>query len=74
MKIRSIKNIWMAVICLMISFIAFPDQILSKTTKTSKATKSLNKAKTTEKAQAPQTTRPPPLSRAASVVMLNQPF
>jgi D-alanyl-D-alanine carboxypeptidase (penicillin-binding protein 5/6) len=65
MKICSIKNIWMAVICLMISFIAFPDQILSKTTKTSKATKSLNKAKTTEKAQSPQTTRAAPTTESS---------
>ena len=65
MKIRSIKNICMAVICLMISFIAFPDQILSKTTKTSKATKSLNKAKTTEKAQSPQTTRAAPTTESS---------
>jgi len=60
MKIRSIKNIWIAVICLMISSIAFPGQILSKTTKTSKAMKSLNKGKTTQKAQTQQTTQATP--------------
>jgi D-alanyl-D-alanine carboxypeptidase (penicillin-binding protein 5/6) len=60
MKIRSIKNSWMAVIFLMISFIAFPDQILSKTTKTSKAMKPLHKAQTTQKAQTPKTTQAAP--------------
>jgi len=60
MKIRSIKNICTAVMFLMISFIVFPDHILSKTTKTSKAMKSSNKAQTIQKAQTPQTTQATP--------------
>ena len=57
MKIHSFKNIWIAAIFLTISFIAFPNQILSKTTKASKLTKSSKKAQTTQKAQIPQTTQ-----------------
>jgi len=60
MKIRSIKNIWTAIMVLMISFIVFPDPILSKTTKTSKAMKPSQKAQTTQKAQTPQTTQATP--------------
>jgi len=57
MKIHSFKNIWIAAIFLTISFIAFPNQILSKTTKASRSTKSSKKAQTTQKAQIPQTTQ-----------------
>jgi len=60
MKIRAFKNTWMAVLFLMISFIVFPNQIFSKTTKTSKVAKPSPKAQTTHKAQTPQKTQAVP--------------
>ncbi len=49
--IRSHKNAWMTILFLVIFLTIFPNQILSKTTKTSKTTKASPKAKTSEKAE-----------------------
>ena len=57
--IRSHKNVCATILILFCFLIAFPNQIFSKTTKTSKSTKALSKSKTSHKAettQTPQTT------------------
>jgi D-alanyl-D-alanine carboxypeptidase (penicillin-binding protein 5/6) len=56
MMIRFHKNVWMTILLLILFLIAFPNQILSKTTKTSKIPKASQKAKTTQKTDASQTT------------------
>jgi D-alanyl-D-alanine carboxypeptidase (penicillin-binding protein 5/6) len=56
MMIRSHKNVWMTILFLILFLIAFPNQILSKTTKTSKTPKASQKAKTTQKTDTSQTT------------------
>ncbi len=53
--IRFQKNIWMTVLLLLIFFIAFPNPILSKTTRASKTPKTSWKAKTSQKTETPQT-------------------
>ena len=57
MKICSFKNIWMATLFLSIFFIAFPNHIFSKMTKTSKTTKATQKAKASQKTQISKTTQ-----------------
>ena len=52
--IRSRKNVWMAILFLIIFLTIFPNQILSKTTKASKSPKASPKAKTSEKAETSQ--------------------
>ncbi len=54
--IRFHKNGWMTILFLILFLIAFPNQILSKTTKTSKIPKASQKAKTTQKTDTSQTT------------------
>jgi len=54
--IRFRKNGWMIILLLMFFFMAFPNQIFSKTAKTSKTPKSPQKAKTTQKTATSQTT------------------
>ncbi len=56
MMIRFHKNGWMTILFLILFLIAFPNQILSKTTKTSKIPKASQKAKTTQRTDASQTT------------------
>jgi D-alanyl-D-alanine carboxypeptidase (penicillin-binding protein 5/6) len=56
MMIRFHKNGWMTILFLILFLIAFPNQILSKTTKTSKIIKASQKAKTTQKTDTSQTT------------------
>ena len=56
MMIRSRKNGWMTILFLILFLMAFPNQILSKTTKTSKIPKASQKAKTTQKTDTSQTT------------------
>jgi len=56
MMIRFHKNGWMTILFLILFLIAFPNQILSKTTKTSKIPKASQKAKTTQKTDTSQTT------------------
>jgi serine-type D-Ala-D-Ala carboxypeptidase (penicillin-binding protein 5/6) len=46
------KNVWMTIPLLIVFLIAYPNLILSKTTKTSKTTKASQKAKNTEKTEA----------------------
>jgi len=60
MKIRAFKNIWMAVSILLISFIVFPNQIFSKTTRTSKVAKPSPKAQTAHKARTSEKTQAAP--------------
>lgn len=54
--IHSHKNGWMTILFLILFLIAFPNQILSKTTKTSNIPKASQKAKTTQKTDTSQTT------------------
>lgn len=54
--IRFHKNGWMTILFLILFLIAFPNQILSKTTKTSNIPKASQKAKTTQKTDTSQTT------------------
>ena len=56
MMIHSHKNGWMTILFLILFLIAFPNQILSKTTKTSNIPKASQKAKTTQKTDTSQTT------------------
>jgi len=56
MMIRSRKNGWMIILFLTLFLMGFPNQIFSKTTKTSKIPKASQKAKTTQKADTSQTT------------------
>ena len=56
MMIRFRKNGWMIILFLMFFFMAFPNQILSKTAKTSKTPKATQKPKTTQKTTASQAT------------------
>ncbi len=53
--IRSHKNVCATILILFCFLIAFPNQIFSKTTKTSKSTKALSKSKTSHKAETTQT-------------------
>jgi len=57
MRIHSSVNISIAAIFLIISLMALPDQILSKTTKASRPTEASKKAQTPQKAKIPQTTQ-----------------
>ena len=56
MMIRSHKNGWMIILFLILFLMAFPNQIFSKTTKTSKTPKASQKAKTIQKAETSQAT------------------
>jgi len=56
MMIRSRKNGWMIILFLILFLMSFPNQIFSKTTKTSKIPKASQKAKTTQKTDTSQTT------------------
>src|SRR4030043_1631008 len=56
MMIRSRKNGWMIILFLTLFLMGFPNQIFSKTTKTSKIPKASQKAKPPQKADPPQTT------------------
>jgi len=72
--IRSHKNVWMTILFLILFLIAFPNQILSKTTKTSKTPKVSQKAKTsqkTETTQASQTTSGALQCDAQSAVLMD---
>jgi D-alanyl-D-alanine carboxypeptidase (penicillin-binding protein 5/6) len=57
MKIRSFKNIWIPTLILITFFIAFPNQIFSKTTKTSQRPQKPRKVQTQQTTQAAQTTQ-----------------
>lgn len=54
--IRSYKNGWMTLLILILFLVVFPNQILSKTTKTSKTPKASEKMKTTPKTETSQAT------------------
>jgi len=71
--IRFHKNVWMSVLLSIIFFIAFPNQILSKTTKTSKVSKAPQKAKIPQKteAQASQATSGSLQCDAQSAVLMD---
>jgi D-alanyl-D-alanine carboxypeptidase (penicillin-binding protein 5/6) len=56
MMIRFRKNGWMVILFLMLFLAAFPNQIFSKTIKTSKTPKASQKAKTTQKTETSQAT------------------
>jgi D-alanyl-D-alanine carboxypeptidase (penicillin-binding protein 5/6) len=56
MMIRSYKNGWMTLLILILFLVAFPNQILSKTIKTSKTPKASEQVKTTPKTDTSQTT------------------
>jgi D-alanyl-D-alanine carboxypeptidase (penicillin-binding protein 5/6) len=55
--IRSHKNAWMTILILFCFLVAFPNQIFSRTTKTSKPPKASPKAKTHPKAETTQTSQ-----------------
>jgi D-alanyl-D-alanine carboxypeptidase (penicillin-binding protein 5/6) len=57
MKIRSHKKEWMTILFLVFFLIVFPNQILSKTTKTSKTPKAPPKAKISQKVEISQTSQ-----------------
>jgi D-alanyl-D-alanine carboxypeptidase (penicillin-binding protein 5/6) len=59
MMMRSYKNGWMALLILILFLAAFPNQILSKTTKTSKTPKASQNVKTTPKTETSQATPAP---------------
>ena len=72
--IRFRKNGWLAILLFVIFAVAFPNQILSKTTTTSKAHKASQKSKTherTEKSQAGQTTSGSLQCDAQSAVLMD---
>jgi len=54
MMIRFYKNFWMTILFLMFFLMAYPNPILSKTTKASKTPKASQKAKTSQKAETTQ--------------------
>jgi D-alanyl-D-alanine carboxypeptidase (penicillin-binding protein 5/6) len=56
MVMRSYKNAWMTLLILILFLAAFPNQILSKTTKTSKTPKASQNVKTTPKTETSQAT------------------
>ena len=56
MMIRSCKNGWMIILVLILFLMSFPNQIFSKTTKTSKTPKASQKAKTIQKTETSQAT------------------
>ncbi len=56
---RSYKNGWMTLLILILFLAAFPNQILSKTTKTSKTPKASQNVKTTPKTETSQATPAP---------------
>lgn len=55
MKIHSHKNIWIPTLFFMVFFIAFPNQIFSKTTKTSQNAQKVRKTQTQQPPQVAQT-------------------
>ena len=57
MKIRSHKNGWMVILVLMLFLIAFPNQLLSKTIRTSKTHKAPPKAKISKKVETSQSSQ-----------------
>ena len=72
--IRIHKNVWMAILFLVIFAVAFPNQILSKTATTSRAHKASQKSKThqrTETSQASQTTSGSLQCDAQSAVLMD---
>jgi len=72
--IRFYKNVWMAILFLIIFAVACPNQILSKTATTSKAHKASQKSKTherTETSQASQTTSGSLQCDAKSAVLMD---
>ena len=69
--IRFYKNGWMTVLLLVILLIIFPNQILSKTTKTSKTAKAHAKAPQKTEAQASQTTSGSLQCDAQSAVLMD---
>jgi D-alanyl-D-alanine carboxypeptidase (penicillin-binding protein 5/6) len=71
MKIRSFKNIWIPTLILMIFFIAFPNQIFSKTTKTSQRVQKPRKAQTQQTTQAAQTPQSGLQCDAQSAVLMD---
>ena len=57
MMIHSHKNVWMTILLLILFLVAFPNQILSRTTKTSKSTNALLREKTSKKVETLQTSQ-----------------
>ena len=57
MMIHSHKNVWMTILLLILFLVAFPNQILSRTTKTSKSTNALLREKTSKKVETSQTSQ-----------------
>ena len=71
MKNRSFKNIWIPTLILMTFFIAFPNQIFSKTAKTSQRPQKPRKAQTQQAPQAAQTTQGGLQCDAQSAVLMD---
>ena len=71
MKIRSFKIIWIPTLFLMIFFIAFPNQIFSKTTKTSQRHQKPRKVQTQQAPQPAQTTQGGLQCDAQSAVLMD---
>ena len=68
---RSFKNIWISTLILMIFFIAFPNQIFSKTTKTSQRVQKSRKIQTQQTTQAAQTSQSGLQCDAQSAVLMD---
>ncbi len=71
MKIRSLKNIWISTLILMIFFIAFPNPIVSKTVKTSPKVRKAQKTQTQQSPPSVQTSQNPLQCDAQSVVLMD---
>jgi D-alanyl-D-alanine carboxypeptidase (penicillin-binding protein 5/6) len=71
MKIRSFKHIWISTLFLMVFFIAFPNQIFSKTMKTSQRAQKPRKTQTQQTTQAAQTTQGGLQCDAQSAVLMD---
>jgi D-alanyl-D-alanine carboxypeptidase (penicillin-binding protein 5/6) len=71
MKMRSFKNIWISTLILMIFFIAFPNQIFSRTTKTSQRVQKSRKIQTQQTTRAAQTSQSGLQCDAQSAVLMD---
>jgi len=71
MKNRSFKHIWISILLLMVFFIAFPNEMFSKTAKTSQRPQKPRKAQTQQAPQAAQTTQGGLQCDAQSAVLMD---
>jgi D-alanyl-D-alanine carboxypeptidase (penicillin-binding protein 5/6) len=71
MKNRSFKHIWISILLLMVFFIAFPNEMFSKTAKTSQRPQKPRKVQTQQTTQAAQTTQGGLQCDAQSAVLMD---